>query len=252
MKPLLLKMTLATLTIVAFAACIHRPSPNINGDENSIGNATAAIDAGNYESAVKNLNDYLTTYPNDARARLLLSNAYVRWAGVRFNDFIPLARYYLDQSEKKSSFDGGSDSLLKALRNSQKVSLGAVADAIDDFEKVLSESEAFSAAYNLIPELDETQYVHFSAGLNQAILAGSTKKGDILYRVVLRVVDLKFRWIHGDVFKFMDEQCKVVPPNLLKFFNTTRIDYQTISSELIIIHPNLSDELLGDIDKFIK
>ena len=231
------------------SGCVHRPDSNIKSDEKIISQATGAIDGGRYEEAVTNLETFVSTNPTDDRARLLLSNAYVRWAGVKFSDFIPLARYYLDQSENKfSPRQNNMESLLKSLGQSQK----AAVRVVHTFEKAFYDLEAFSAVFRMIPDLSEDQHAHFSEGLKQAVILGSAKKGNVLYRVILRVVEMKYTWVRGDLFNFMDDQCRIVSPRVSTFFKRTRDDYQVISQELTFVYPNLNDEFLGDLDQFEK
>ena len=252
MKLILIIFTSLSLLVLTDVGCVRRVQPSNTPSDATVAAATTSMDQGRYQEAVTALTQYLDANPNDAQVRLLLSNAYVRWAGVKFSDFIPLAKFYAAESDRKGPAPTQNAALLEALRATGGKNQVAAAHALDSFQKLFSTLSTVVFVFDIIPEVDESQYVHFSQGLAAAEAVESTKKGDALYRVLLRVIDLKFNWVHRGAFDFMDLQCRLAPEGFSNFLSQTYASYKRITTDLSIAFPSLAPTFADELASFEK
>lgn len=177
--------------VLVFTSC-GKKAEDQNTEDNQISQATRYIDQGNYDSAIRLMEDFIQSRES-ARARMVLASAYAGRTGVKVETYWDLLVGFDAFTQKRKAIPVPDfmdfSQLTPYLDEESKHFLFIMNEQLKDLLRFRQRAEK-------VPHINPAQRHDLSRA--RAVIAGVTTAGSKLYRALLTVVIVKSDILRGE------------------------------------------------------
>ena len=200
----ILVISLSVMVLLFSSACTRKAPPK------DFTELYRMIDEEQYDRALNKCDELIERYPEFENLKVVRTSIYTSQAGLSLWDFKDFALTYLEKKEIPQR--GGDSSLLHILKGlqgagfdlSEKTS-SSLSQLIEGLELIDKERRRLS----LLPEFSPEQYAHLNQGLGYLRGKSLNRRENLLYRVILEMLDLRYQLSQNSYFLNSQDLFKV-------------------------------------------